>query len=104
MYVKYEIKNLNKRCSLEDLGISIKLILEDEQTQSECAGLIWLAVNRDHKQAVAIMVMNLWGSQNSGKVLHQISNYQLVKAVSVCSFNHSSKVSSCVSTAVWNYI
>jgi hypothetical protein len=89
---------------LEHLGISIRLIVEDEQIQSECAGLIWLAVNWDHKQAVAIMVMNRWVLQNSGKVLHQMSNYQLVKGTGVCSFNHSSNVSSCVSTAVWQHI
>ena len=78
--------------------------MEDEQIQSECAGLIWLAVNWDHNQAVAIMVMNHWVSQNSGKVLHQMSNYQLVKATGVCSFNHSSNVSSCVSTPVWQHV
>jgi len=55
--------------------------------------LIWLAVNWDHKQAVTIMVMNCWVSQNSDNVLHQMSNYQLVKATAVCSFNHSSNVS-----------
>ena len=104
MYVKFEIKNLNKRCNLEHLGICIRLIEEDEQIHCECAGLIWLGVNWDYKQAVAIMVMNVWVSQNSGKVLHQLSNYQLFKAVSVCSFNHSSNVSSCVSTAVWQHI
>jgi glutamine amidotransferase PdxT len=78
--------------------------VNDEQIQSECAGLIWLAVNWDHKQAVAIMVMDRWVSQNSGKVLHQVSNYQLVKATVVCSFNHSSNISSCVSTPVWQHI
>jgi len=31
MYVKFEIKTLNKRCHLEDLGISIRLTVEDEQ-------------------------------------------------------------------------
>jgi hypothetical protein len=67
-------------------------------------GLIWLAVNWDHKQAVAIMVMNLQVSQNSGKILHQMSNYQLVKTTSVFSFNHSSNVSSCVSAPVWQHI
>jgi len=36
--------------------------VEDEQIQSECAALIWLVVNWDHKQAVAIMVMNIRGS------------------------------------------
>jgi len=104
MDTKFEIKKLNKRCHLEDLGISIRLIVEDEQIQCECAGLIWLAVNWDHKQAAAIMVMNQLVSQNSGKVLHQMSNYQLVKAIGVCSSNHSSNVSSCVSTAVWQHI
>ena len=103
MYVKFEIKTLNKRCHLEDLGISIRLTVEDEQIWSECEGLIWLAVNWDHKQAVAIaMVMNRWGSQNSGKVLHQMSNYQLVKATGVCSFNHSSNISSSVSSPCGN--
>jgi hypothetical protein len=46
--------------------------------------LIWLAVNWDRKQAVVVMVMNLWFSQNSGKVLHQMRNCQLVKATGVC--------------------
>ena len=99
MDMKFEIRNLNKRCYLEDLGISIKLTVEDEQIQSECVGFIWLVLNWDHKQALAIMVIKLWVSQNSGSS-HQISNCQLVKAVSVCSFNHSSNVSSCVSTPV----
>jgi glutamine amidotransferase PdxT len=48
--------------------------VDDEQIRSECAGLIWLAVNWDHKQTIAIMVMNCWVSQNKGKVLHQMSN------------------------------
>jgi hypothetical protein len=61
-----------------------------------------VAVNWDYKQVVAIMVMNLWVSQNSGKDLHQMSNYQLVKATVVCSFNYSSNVSSCVSTPCGN--
>jgi len=104
MDMKFEIKNLNKRCRLEDLGIRIMLTVENEQIQSECVGFIWLVLNWDHKQAVTITVMNLWVSQNSGKDLHQISNYQLVKATSVCSFNHSSNVSSCVSTPVWQHI
>jgi glutamine amidotransferase PdxT len=81
-----------------------KVNTEDEQTRSECAGLIRLAVSWDHKQTVAIMVMNIWVSQNSGKVPHQMSNYQLVKATSVFSFNHSSNFSSCVSTPVWQNI
>jgi hypothetical protein len=76
--------------------------VDDEQIQSECVGLIWLAVNWDYEQAVAIMVMNHWVSKNSGEVLHQLSNYQLVKANGVCSFNHSSNVSSCVSTQCGN--
>jgi len=104
MDMKFKIKNLNKRCYLEDLGISIKLTVEDEQIQSECVGVIWLAVNWDHKQDVAIIVMNLWVSQNSGKDLHQMSNYQLAKATAVCSFNHSSNVSSCVSRPVWQHV
>jgi hypothetical protein len=87
---------------LEDLEISIRLNVEDEQIQSECAGFVWLAVNWDHKQAVAIIVMKLWVSQNSGKVLHWMNNYQLVKATGVCSFNHSSNISSCVSTPCGN--
>jgi len=78
--------------------------VEDEQIQSECAALIWLAVNWDHKQVLAITVMNIWISQNSGKVLHQISNYQLVKAVRACSFNHSSNISSQISTPAWQHI
>jgi len=48
--------------------------VDDEQIQSGCAVLIWLAVNWDYKQAVAIMVMDRSVSQNSGKVLHQMSN------------------------------
>jgi len=95
---KFEIKKLNQRCHLENFGISIRLIAEGEQIQYECAGLIWLGVNWDHKQAFADVVINVWVSQNSGKVLHQMSSYQLVKALSVCSINHSSNVSSCVST------
>jgi hypothetical protein len=35
MDVKFEIKNLNKRCHFEDLGISIRLMVDDEQIQSE---------------------------------------------------------------------
>ena len=31
MHMKFEIKKLNKRCNLEDTGISIRLIVEDEQ-------------------------------------------------------------------------
>ena len=101
MDVKFEIMNLNKRCHLEYLDVSIKLTVEDE-IQSECAGFIWLAVNWDHKRAVVITVVNVWVSQNSGKILHQMSNYQLVKATGVCSFNHSSNISSCVSTPCGN--
>jgi len=99
---KFEIVKLNQRCHLENLGI--RFIVEGEQIQYECAGLIWLAVNWDHKQAVAVVVMKVWVSQNSGKVLHQMSSYQLVKATGVCSFHHSSNVSSCVSTPVWQHI
>ena len=50
---KFEIKKLNQRCHLENFGISIRLIAEGEQIQYECAGLIWLGVNWDHKQAFA---------------------------------------------------
>ena len=102
MDMKFEIRKLNQRCHLEHFGISIRLIVEGEQIQYECAGLIWLTVNWDHKQAVAVVIMKLWVSQNSGKVLHQMSSYQLVKATGVCSFNHSSNVSSCVSTPCGN--
>ena len=97
---KFEKKKLNKRRHLEDLGMSIRWIVDDEQVQCECAGLIRLALNWDHKQTVPIKITHLWVSQNSGKVLHQISNYQLVKVDGVCSFNHSSNISSCVSTPV----
>jgi len=40
MDMKFEIKNLNKRCRLEDLGIRIMLTVENEQIQSECVGFI----------------------------------------------------------------
>jgi hypothetical protein len=35
MDMKLEIKELNRRCNLEHLGISIRLIVDDEQIQSE---------------------------------------------------------------------
>jgi len=41
---------------------------------------------------------------NSGKDLHQRSNYQVVKAVRVCSSSYISNVPSLVSTAVWQHI
>jgi hypothetical protein len=47
-------------------------------------------MKRDHKQAIAIMVIKLTVSQNSSELLHQMRNCQLVEIVSVCSFNHSS--------------
>lgn len=58
--------------------------------KSEYVGWTQLALSRYQNQALEVMVMNLWVSQNSSELLHQMRNYQLVKAVSVCSFNHSS--------------
>jgi hypothetical protein len=103
MDMKFEIKNLNKRCHLEHLCICIKENSGWWTNTIWMWGLIWLAVNWDHKQVVKIMVMKLWVSQNSSKILCQMSNYQLVKATGVCSFNYSSNVSSCVSTPVWQH-
>jgi hypothetical protein len=64
--------------------------MDSEQILSEYAGWTQLAVNRDHKQGIAIMVIKVTLSQNSSELLHQMRNCQLVKIVSVCSFNHSS--------------
>jgi hypothetical protein len=75
--------------------------VDDEQIRSEGAGLIRLALNWDHKQALAIMVMNLWVSQNSGKVLTRSVTTSWSR-LSVSSFNHSSNVSSCFSAQCGN--
>ena len=64
--------------------------MDREQIQSKYAGWTQLAMNRDHKQAIAITEMNHYVSQNSSELLHQMRNCKLVKIVSVSSFNHSS--------------